>query len=326
MLSSKATLAQEDIRFSRTINVIQKVLLAELNKLAIIHLYSNGFDSEDLQNFTLHLSNPSTVAQQQKLELWRAKFEIAGSVPEGMGSKEFVRKKIWGLNDDEIQEIDDQRYREKLIDQGIENAKPEEGGEEEGEVSSSEEGGEEEAEGEEGGEEGEGENLFANDNPDDRKDEFSPELLMASDDIDDFEMPLYEKDKNPIKPQGQLKRALYNRSRLRKGGKSRRDTAMPKFIGDEGMLSHKTLFKKDDPLGIKDLAASTKISESLNFSNKNLKPKTALPPDLMSALKKMTNKLSVGNQKSQILSENKENLENQLNDYLINNTDEADDV
>jgi hypothetical protein len=327
MLSSKATLAQEDIRFSRTINVIQKVLLAELNKLAIIHLYSNGFDSEDLQNFTLHLSNPSTVAQQQKLELWRAKFEIAGSVPEGMGSKEFVRKKIWGLNDDEIQEIDDQRYREKLIDQGIENAKPEEGGGDEAEISSSEEGGEEEAEGEEGGEEeAEGENLFANDNPDDRKDEFAPELLMASDDIDDFEMPLYEKDKNPIKPQGQLKRALYNRSRLRKGGKSRRDTAMPKFIGDEGMLSHKTLFKKDDPLGIKDLAASTKISESLNFSNKNLKPKTALPPDLMSALKKMTNKLSVGDQKSQILSENKENLENQLNDYLINNTDEADDV
>ena len=103
MLSSKATLAQEDIRFSRTINVIQKVLIAELNKLAIIHLYANGFDSEELQNFTLHLSNPSTVAQQQKLELWRAKFEIAGSVPEGMGSKEFIRKKIWGLNDEEIQ-------------------------------------------------------------------------------------------------------------------------------------------------------------------------------------------------------------------------------
>jgi len=137
MLSSKATLAQEDIRFSRTINVIQKVLLAELNKLAIIHLYSNGFDSEDLQNFTLHLSNPSTVAQQQKLELWRAKFEIAGSVPEGMGSKEFVRKKIWGLNDEEIALIDEQRYKEKLTDQKIESAQAESseesgGGEESG--------------------------------------------------------------------------------------------------------------------------------------------------------------------------------------------------
>jgi hypothetical protein len=303
------------------------VLLAELNKLAIIHLYSNGFDSEDLQNFTLHLSNPSTVAQQQKLELWRAKFEIAGSVPEGMGSKDFVRKKIWGLNDEEIREIDDQRYKEKLIDQGIENAKPEEeGGEEEGgeETPPAEEGEEE------GGGEEEGEDLFANDNPDDRQDELSPELLMASDDIDDFEMPLYEKDKNPIKPQGQLKRALYNRSRLRKGGKSRRDTSMPKFVGDEGMLSHKTLFKKDDPLGVKDLASATKISESLGFSGKNTKPKTALPPDLMSALKKMTNKLNTGDQNSQILFEKKENLNedfvSQSSNYLINNTDEADDV
>lgn len=124
MLSSKATLAQEDIRFSRTINVIQKVLIAELNKLAIIHLYSNGFDEEQLQNFTLHLSNPSTVAQQQKLELWRSKFEIAGAIPEGMGSKEFARKKIWGLTDEEIEEIDEQRYKEKIKDQEIENAKP----------------------------------------------------------------------------------------------------------------------------------------------------------------------------------------------------------
>jgi hypothetical protein len=47
MLSSKATLAQEDIRFSRTINVIQKTMMAELNKLSIIHLYAQGFDDED---------------------------------------------------------------------------------------------------------------------------------------------------------------------------------------------------------------------------------------------------------------------------------------
>ncbi len=65
MLSSKATLAQEDIRFSRTIGVIQKTVIAELNKLAIIHLFAHGYEGEDLQNFTLRLSNPSTVAQQQ---------------------------------------------------------------------------------------------------------------------------------------------------------------------------------------------------------------------------------------------------------------------
>ena len=39
----KATLAQEDVRFSRTIQRIQKTVIAELNKLAMIHLYSHGF-------------------------------------------------------------------------------------------------------------------------------------------------------------------------------------------------------------------------------------------------------------------------------------------
>ncbi len=43
MLSSKATLAQEDIRFSRTITRIQKTVVAELNKLAMVHLYAHGF-------------------------------------------------------------------------------------------------------------------------------------------------------------------------------------------------------------------------------------------------------------------------------------------
>ncbi|NBT36322.1 MAG: hypothetical protein EBT03_12455, partial [Betaproteobacteria bacterium] len=155
-LSSKATLAQEDIRFSRTVSVIQKTIIAELNKLAIIHLYSHGYDADDLVNFTLRLSNPSTVAQMQKLELWKSKFEIAGaSLGEGMASKTFARKEILGLTDEQIQEIDAQRYQEKIVEAQIEAAKPEEesgGGGEGGEESISDilGGGEEK-----GGEEGE---------------------------------------------------------------------------------------------------------------------------------------------------------------------------
>ena len=38
-LSSKATLALEDVRFAKTVQNIQKVVLAELNKLAYIHLF-----------------------------------------------------------------------------------------------------------------------------------------------------------------------------------------------------------------------------------------------------------------------------------------------
>lgn len=128
MLSSKATLAQEDIRFSRTINVIQKTVIAELNKLAVIHLFAHGFDGDDLVNFTLRLSNPSTIAQQQKLELWRAKFDIAGSTPEGMLTKEFVQQEIFGLNADQIKHIEERRLYEAAIDAAIEAGGAEAGG------------------------------------------------------------------------------------------------------------------------------------------------------------------------------------------------------
>jgi hypothetical protein len=55
-IGAKATLAQEDIRFSRTIARIQKVIISELNKMAMIHLYSHGYEGEDLLDFTLKLS------------------------------------------------------------------------------------------------------------------------------------------------------------------------------------------------------------------------------------------------------------------------------
>jgi len=106
-LGAKATLSQEDIRFSRTVNRIQRTVIAELNKLAIIHLFSNGFEGEDLLDFTLRLSNPSTIAQQQKLELYRSRFEIAQSAmtTEGMVSRDWVRKNVFKMTDDDIEAI-----------------------------------------------------------------------------------------------------------------------------------------------------------------------------------------------------------------------------
>ena len=145
-LGAKATLAQEDIRFSRAINKIQRTVISELNKVAIIHLYTYGFEGEDLLDFSLSLSNPSTVAQQQKLELFRSRFEIAGNAPEGMVDRNFLRKTILGLTDKQIDEIERGKMEDKLIDLQIEEAKlpePGEGGEDD-EGGGGEEGGDEE--------------------------------------------------------------------------------------------------------------------------------------------------------------------------------------
>jgi len=151
-VGAKATLAQEDIRFSRAIQRIQKTVIAELNKLAMIHLYTHGFTGEDLIDFTIHLSNPSSLAQQQRLELLRSKLEIAGAAPEGMVSRTWIRKNIMGFSQDEIDQIEKEKLLDKMADLEIENAK----------APGSDEGGEDAG----GGDEGGGGGLFAGDDTD----------------------------------------------------------------------------------------------------------------------------------------------------------------
>ena len=145
-IGAKATLAQEDIRFSRTIQRIQKTVLAELNKMAMIHLYSHGYEGDDLLDFTLKLSNPSSMAQQQKLSLIAQKFEIAGAAPEGVVSRKWIRKNILELTDQEIESLVQERIEDTKEDKEVEA-----GGEEAGGGGGEEGGGDDAGGGDEGG-------------------------------------------------------------------------------------------------------------------------------------------------------------------------------
>jgi len=306
MLSSKATLAQEDIRFSRTISVIQKTMLAELNKLAIIHLYAHGYDGEDLQNFTLRLSNPSTVAQQQKLELWRAKFEIGGSAPEGVVSKKFIRKEIMGLNDEQVEALDEERMAEKQVDDAIEGAPGGAGGEDTGGGTDDlfgggggggdtggGAGGDETGGEEAGGAEPPEENAGEEDEVEDGK----HQLLTGADDRDDnesFALRVAMGDKDPpVKPKSQLQRALYNRSRHRTHGASK--THLPDFQKMTSTANH----AMEDPYDadwMKSVVsnpfaeAKAEVEQALNESPKFISAvnRGRLAPDIASALGQMT--------------------------------------
>jgi hypothetical protein len=121
-LGAKATLSQEDIRFSRTIARIQRTILSEMNKIAIVHLYCNGFTGEDLLDFKLMLSNPSTIAQQQKLELYNSRFTTAQSALQtaGLVDRKWVQKNILRLTDEEIESIQTGLRRDKVDDLEIE--------------------------------------------------------------------------------------------------------------------------------------------------------------------------------------------------------------
>ena len=152
-IGAKATLAQEDIRFSRNIARIQKTIIAELNKLAMIHLYAHGYEDDDLVDFELKLSNPSSIAQQQKLELIRTKFEIAGSAPEGLVSRSYIRKAILELTDEQIGGIIKERIADTDEDKAVEAG-----------TATADEGGDDEGGGDDGGDEGGGD-LFSADQP-----------------------------------------------------------------------------------------------------------------------------------------------------------------
>jgi len=61
-----STLSQEDVRFARTIRRIQQLFIGELNKIAMIHLFSMGYKDEDLLNFEVTMSNPSIIEEMQR--------------------------------------------------------------------------------------------------------------------------------------------------------------------------------------------------------------------------------------------------------------------
>ena len=124
-IGGKATLAAEDVRFARTIERIQRITLSELTKIAIVHLYSQGYQDSDLVNFELNLTNPSTIYEQEKIELWNSKTSLAESMMrEGIISTNWIYKNIFGFTTEEIEQQDEEiafDYKQKFRRSQIEN-------------------------------------------------------------------------------------------------------------------------------------------------------------------------------------------------------------
>jgi hypothetical protein len=102
------SLALMDIRFARTINRIQKSLIQELNKIALIHLYLTGMEDE-LNNFNLSLTNPSAQSDLLRIEQWKEKITLykdATSDQSQVGilpvSHTWAKKNILGMSEAEV--------------------------------------------------------------------------------------------------------------------------------------------------------------------------------------------------------------------------------
>ena len=104
--SGKATLAAEDVRFARTIERIQRTVVSELSKIAIVHLYSQGITDAEMTNFELALVNPSTIYEQEKINLWSEKIRLANDMGDlNMLSKEWVYTNVFNIpeNDQKVE-------------------------------------------------------------------------------------------------------------------------------------------------------------------------------------------------------------------------------
>jgi hypothetical protein len=313
-IGAKATLAQEDIRFSRTIQRIQKTILAELNKLAMVHLFSHGYEGEDLLDFSLDLNNPSSVAQQQKLELIRARFEIAGQAPEGIVDRRWIRKNIIGLTDKEIEEIEEGKKIDKLIDLELEATAAPGGGDEPAAGGDDDAGGG----GLFAGDEIQG-NLLANDDlpinmPE--SDGIPALALLDPDDDDDDEEDIkslsIDDDHAPAKAQAQIRNAFnepIKKSRKVRSGPEA--THMPDFLS---MTSTGRSSRKQDSLNqpydhefLRNPFGESKNAKNMDeYWEEKISQTTKMTREVESVLNNLGSRINIG--KRSVLLENEEQI------------------
>ena len=123
-VGGKATLAAEDVRFARTIERIQRIIVSELTKIAVVHLYSQGYTDADLVNFELELASPSTMYEQEKIELLGQKVSLARDmIQDKILPTEWVYDNIFNFSKEEKKDVEDkiiedqkQKFRHSQIE------------------------------------------------------------------------------------------------------------------------------------------------------------------------------------------------------------------
>ena len=106
--NGKATLAAEDIRFARTVERIQRIILSELYKIAVVHLYTQGYDGEDLVNFEINLTTPSIIYDQERVALMKEKMDLAQQMVDSkLFPSDFIYDHLFHLSEDEYNEFRD---------------------------------------------------------------------------------------------------------------------------------------------------------------------------------------------------------------------------
>ena len=107
-VEGKSTLAQQDIRFARTIERIQRIVVSELTKIALVHLYSQGYTDENLTNFELELTTPSIIYDQERIALMKEKVELAKNMMDAsLFPTDYIYDYLFHMSEDKYDDMRD---------------------------------------------------------------------------------------------------------------------------------------------------------------------------------------------------------------------------
>jgi hypothetical protein len=105
-VNGKATLAAQDVRFAKTIERVQRVLISELTKIAIVHLYAQGMDNAADLDFQLELTVPSKIYEQEQIELYTSKVNLIQQMQQTkMFSKKWMYEAVMKMAEDEQDQL-----------------------------------------------------------------------------------------------------------------------------------------------------------------------------------------------------------------------------
>jgi hypothetical protein len=125
-ISGKSTLAAQDFRFARTVERIQRIIVSELYKIAIVHLYSQGFDDESLVDFELNLTVGSTVYDKERAELYATKVTLAGDMMEKkLFSRQWIYENLFNMTEDQYLKEQERMVQDYKIQFRLEQIKTE---------------------------------------------------------------------------------------------------------------------------------------------------------------------------------------------------------
>jgi hypothetical protein len=107
-VEGKSTLAQQDIRFARTIERIQRIVVSELTKIALVHLYAQGYTDENLTNFELELTTPSIVYDQERVALMKEKVDLAKQIIDAsLFPTDYIYDYLFHMSEDKYDDMRD---------------------------------------------------------------------------------------------------------------------------------------------------------------------------------------------------------------------------